>query len=187
MTKPILCLDTHELAWAAGFFDGEGSVFYRGRKRRELALTVAQADRRPLDRFAAAVGVGAVRGPYKQRYKNGKPYYVFSVSAHTRVQAIIALLWKFLSEPKREQARAALVEAAPYLRARFIRGVRGRAVLSMAEATAMRTEYEALRGAGGRINRGARPALMAKYGLNSVNTVATICGGRGYNQTGGDR
>ena len=51
----------------------------------------------------------------------------------------------------------------------------------------LRAEYESLRGAGGRINRGARPALVAKYGLNSVHTLAAICAGRGYNERGGSK
>jgi hypothetical protein len=179
--------NTHELAWAAGFFDGEGSVLYRGRKRRELCLTVSQADRRPLDRFAAAIGMPGVRGPYRPRNANGKPYFVFSVAAHTRVQAIVAMLWRFLSEPKRQQASVALTAAVPYLRVRFIHGARGRSALSLVEADALRAEYESLRGASGRINRGARPALVTKYGLKSVNTLAAICAGRGYNQKGGGK
>jgi hypothetical protein len=183
MSKSIL--DTHELAWASGFFDGEGSVFYRGRKRKELSLSIAQADRRPLDRFCQAVGIGAVRGPYQQRYKNGKLYFVFSVNTHVRVQAIVAMLWRYLSGPKQEQAAGALREAIPYLRTRYIRGSKGRAALSLEQANALRAEYDKLkseRTKNGfvRIRRKARQELRAKYGLNSVNTLAAIVGGHGY-------
>jgi hypothetical protein len=172
--------DTHELAWAAGFFDGEGSIFYRGRKRRELTLTVAQADRRPLDRFVKTVQIGSVRGPYKPRYKNGKPYYVYSIASHLRVQAVIAMLWKWLSEPKREQASGALLSALPYLRTQFIRGSKGRSVLSMEQANALRDEYELMKVGRVRAPRDSRRMLLEKYGLKSVNTLSAICANRGY-------
>ena len=71
-----------ELAWAAGFFDGEGYVGSmslrvrpaKGRARAVLTMEISQVDERPLQRFAAAVGCGsinrrAVRNPrWRQRH-----------------------------------------------------------------------------------------------------------------------
>jgi hypothetical protein len=96
------------------------------------------------------------------------------------VQAIVALLWKFLSEPKREQAAQALVAANPYLRTRFIRGTKGRSLLSMDQAMALRRDYDVLRQNRKRAPRGALKALRERYDLNSVNTLACIVQGRGY-------
>jgi hypothetical protein len=52
-----------ELAWAAGFFDGEGHIAYR---KRRLMMAVAQTNREPLERFLDAVGGGRIYGPYSK-------------------------------------------------------------------------------------------------------------------------
>lgn len=102
--KPTLCLDTHDLAWAAGFFDGEGTVLARQRteKRKELSLSVSQSELTSLHRFHRAVGgIGKVRGPYQTKHK---PTYVFHAYGLPDVQAIIAMIWRWLGEPKRADA-----------------------------------------------------------------------------------
>jgi hypothetical protein len=53
-----LAVDTHELAWAAGFFDGEGCVtFRRTGIWTSICMSVSQADRGPLDRFRTAATI----------------------------------------------------------------------------------------------------------------------------------
>jgi hypothetical protein len=103
-----------ELAWAAGFFDGEGSV-YLNRKRaiggttgREYiihspCLSVAQVDPRPLARFALAVGGRKPGGPYQPRTAKSNAYYRWDAMGRPSVHRIGLLLWPHLSEPKREQ------------------------------------------------------------------------------------
>lgn len=87
-----------ELAWAAGLFDGEGSASNNRRTATtsSIKLSVGQKDRRVLDRFHAAVGVGTVYGP-----RAGMYYY----QAHSleSVQAVVAMLWQWLSPVKRGQ------------------------------------------------------------------------------------
>lgn len=107
-------LDTHELAWAAGFFDGEGSISCSETKRvhsngRALKLGIAQVDPRPLERFVKIFGIGKVNGPYNPSSK-GRPYYEFATTKFEDVQAVIGMLWKFLSPPKREKAKEALLK-----------------------------------------------------------------------------
>lgn len=56
-----------ELAWAAGFFEGEGSVFKHSTKTKtpRLAASLDQTDAPELiERFLRAVGVGKTYGPY---------------------------------------------------------------------------------------------------------------------------
>ena len=111
-----------ELAWAAGFFDGEGCTFmahstvrpkdkrYRNNpvyKINTPTLAICQVDRRPLDRFVAAIGEGKVSGPYRAKTANSKPYHRVQVEGRDRVCRILTKLWPYLSAPKREQARAA--------------------------------------------------------------------------------
>ncbi len=95
-----------ELAWAAGFFDGEGSArMDRRGKTPSARVSIGHVDRRPLDRFLCIVSAGSVTGPYHHNTKKNPnwsayhSYQVYGKSAHN----VMAMLWPFLSEPKREQ------------------------------------------------------------------------------------
>jgi hypothetical protein len=119
-------IEDTELAWAAGFFDGEGSVsrMYPSRNKRNkkgeqypsgekgyMQIQVAQREDNAevLHRFAAAVGVGSVRGPYgpyKGASINAKPYYLFGVYTKT-AEAVLDAIWPWLSSRKRADALAA--------------------------------------------------------------------------------
>jgi hypothetical protein len=103
-----------DLAWAAGFYDGEGSfgiyVYERdGYSHRHTRLTVGQSgDCRTLERFRDAVGVGKIVGPYKfKHYPGSKPHYTYKVQRYTDAIAVLKKLWPYMSEPKREQVLAA--------------------------------------------------------------------------------
>lgn len=88
------------LAWAAGLFDGEGSTTQSG---RSLVICMRQNDPRVLHRFQQAVGLGKVYGPYSE--DGGKrQMWQWRATGWKNVQAIIAMLWTFLSPAKREQA-----------------------------------------------------------------------------------
>lgn len=113
-------INREELAWAAGLFDGEGNIrtasynkHLKGDSNLHMALrlTVAQSDRRVLDRFKEAVGgLGQVLGPY-DHMKYGisrKPHFTFQAANFEAAQAIIAMLYPFLSPVKREQSLQAL-------------------------------------------------------------------------------
>jgi hypothetical protein len=107
-------MDTHELAWAAGFFDGEGHIG-ASNTRRDIYLSISQIDRRVLDRFRDAIGVGRVYGPYEhpvmKSRKNEQPRFYFQCQSYQHVQAIAAMLWKWLSPVKREQVSGVLGSA----------------------------------------------------------------------------
>lgn len=110
--------DTHELAWAAGFFDGEGSIFVIGKTHLGVRLAVGQTDVRPLHRFDEAVNsLGTLNKPIPKTNPKHNPLWIYQVQKFEYVQAIIALLWKYLSEPKREQARLALLTLQAIYRA----------------------------------------------------------------------
>lgn len=103
-----------ELAWGAGFWDGEGCCSARlrpevsGGDYIQVTLDLGQHGRRPLDRFHAAVGgIGSVAGP-RAAGRAGLVRYDWQAGGFETVQAVIAMLWPFLCEPKREQAAAAL-------------------------------------------------------------------------------
>jgi len=104
-------IDSEQLAWAAGFFDGEGSAFVSTRADRpgylRLDVTVPQCghDAPPevLMRFRAAVlGVGAITGP------DTNDMYVWRARGFQEAQATVALLWPQLGPVKRAQAADAM-------------------------------------------------------------------------------
>lgn len=113
-------LSREELAWAAGFFDGEGTaVAYtrenaKGVRYRAFTMAVSQAGNETtpevLSRFLRAVGgIGAIyqSSPYKHTVKWQRRWQWQSGNFET-VQAVTAMLWPWLSGPKKEQLSNAL-------------------------------------------------------------------------------
>ncbi len=107
---------SEELAWAGGFFDGEGSTYLE--KHRTHAdyfvprLYVPQcADvgiAVELTRLKSALGgLGSISG-LRPGKGNWKPYRRWRVSAPVDVQLGLHLLWPFIGGVKRTQARAVL-------------------------------------------------------------------------------
>ena len=92
-----------ELAWAAGFFDGEGCVCRRNQHNEhdKINFEVAQVDVRPLERFLAAVKIGKII--HRPGGKKSGPHYMFVLYRQEHVYDVINKLWPFLSEPKKEQ------------------------------------------------------------------------------------
>jgi hypothetical protein len=92
-----------EIVWAAGFFDGEGSASVHwqgvrkdGTRRAYAQISVNQKALEPLYRFAAAVGYGNVSvatGDWCSGW--------FATGA--RAHEVMAMLWPWLSDPKRQQ------------------------------------------------------------------------------------
>jgi hypothetical protein len=98
-------MDTHALAWAAGFFDGEGTTF-RNRSNNGIHLSIHQVYKPSLERFRHAIGFGTILGPY---HKGNQPIWLYQVSNFQQVQAAVALLWCWLGDEKKRQAKQALI------------------------------------------------------------------------------
>lgn len=114
----MIAIDREQLAWAAGFLDGEGGFYlstntdkYKKWTYYQVCSTVVQSGPEiphPLARFHQAVGIGKILGPYPPKGMGHKPQWNWRITGFEKVQAVVALLWTWLSEPKREQARRAL-------------------------------------------------------------------------------
>ena len=106
--------DPLELAWAAGFFDGEGCIRASCDDRhgyRYLSLAVSQVELEPLARFQRAVGCGAITGPHTQRqHPNSRPIYRYHLGKRRDILGVLNLLWPYLSGPKKRQAETAKSE-----------------------------------------------------------------------------
>ena len=104
---------TRELAWAAGLFEGEGCVFSAGQNKygyQYTALAVNMTDEDSVRRFAAAVGVGNVRGPIlKTSAFVNKPVWEWRIANFEQVQAVIAMLWFGLGTRRRARATELLL------------------------------------------------------------------------------
>ncbi len=103
--------DQQELAWAAGFFDGEGytgSSVPRDRADRAPRLTLAVGQREPTTLSRSQRAVGGI-GTVYQYPRNGKPSWCWHAQSFEQAQAAIALHWRWLSGPKRRQAKAAVI------------------------------------------------------------------------------
>ncbi len=104
-----------ELAWAAGFYDGEGCMTLHTSKGGKTHgsnqwmypnIHLGQVDKRPLVRFVNALGFGKLYGPYNHgRNPHAQSRYDLFFRTFEEVQQVIACLWPYLSEPKKEQAR----------------------------------------------------------------------------------
>lgn len=98
--------DREQLAWCAGFFDGEGCVCL---SKKNIRIQIFQCDRDVLDRFMAATQMGIVRGPYASAGRpRGREQWCWYVDGFEKVQATIAILWRNLGSVKKTQARPLL-------------------------------------------------------------------------------
>lgn len=117
------------LAWAAGFFDGEGAFTctvnggtqrsvkdYPGTPRFQAQIGQSYSPE-TLWRFRAAVGVGNVTGPYGSTLERmGRYRWQYAVTKFEDAQQVVCSLWPWLSTPKRQQAADALTRHREYWR-----------------------------------------------------------------------
>lgn len=111
-----------ELAWCAGFVEGDGSFSYSASTGTPV-VSIRQNELQPLERVERALGLGKIYGPYERRETDlsRSPYWNYRAHGFERVQAITAMLWPWLGPAKREQAARVLALA----RARTATCVRG--------------------------------------------------------------
>lgn len=102
-----IVINREELAWAAGFFDGEGCVsVIKATAGERLAVQISSTYQPALERFLKAVQIGRIYGPYERG--TFKPQWAYRANGFRRCQAVIAMIWPFLSGEKRAQAADAL-------------------------------------------------------------------------------
>lgn len=98
-------MNNTELAWAAGFFDGEGSVSLIWTTHTtntnpwwNLKVTVTNCDRPSLERFVAAVGVGRI---YTKKPVEGRQVTHYVMAGSLVAERILRGLLPYLLTKKR--------------------------------------------------------------------------------------
>lgn len=100
------------LAWAAGFFDGEGTFTASYDKRGghvTCRITLPQKNPELLEQFTEVLGVGGGVSIHKDSNVYRLQIYTFE-----KVQAVVAMLWCFLGTDKQNQAVAMLERMNQY-------------------------------------------------------------------------
>lgn len=108
-----MVIDREALAWAAGYFDGDGcfhSIAKTATHSMLIRATVASTDRELVDRFQATVGVGRVWLSRRARPPR-REVWEWRVASFEKVQAVGAMLWPWLGTYRREQLIALLALA----------------------------------------------------------------------------
>jgi hypothetical protein len=100
---------TPESGWLAGLFEGEGYITVRtDTKRPRILLGLSMTDEDVVRRFAQAIGVGTVRGPYAQRGLGTKPTWRWTITTRTGSEAVLNRLWDGLCSRRRAKATEAM-------------------------------------------------------------------------------
>ena len=110
-----------ELAYVAGLFEGEGTVYtvtggrYKTktsegiRKTPRIQLAISMTDYSPLEQVVDCLGFGKIYGPYwNSSGPRNYPSYHLRYHSFEKVQAIIAAIWEWLSPRRQEQCVEAL-------------------------------------------------------------------------------
>ena len=100
-----------EIAWCAGLFEGEGSLFVVNQPSKKkvnyqyIRMTLKMTDYDVVLRFASTVRVGTIRAqtPIGKRKQPShyKRYYVWQLSNRTQVINLMTLLHRYLGARRR--------------------------------------------------------------------------------------
>ena len=94
-----------EIAWAGGFFEGEGCW---GLNRGVPVARITQVDREPLERFRQAVGMGKVYGPYGPYRGQKSQIFSYDVSGEARIEKLLSVLRPWLCSRRIQRAEDTL-------------------------------------------------------------------------------
>jgi hypothetical protein len=96
-----------DLAWVAGFFDGEGYAGITKQKAyRHPRVSVSQKRPEPLLKIKRIMGFGTINGPYLGGPNRDRISYRYQVSSFEHAQAFGALIWTWLGSAKRNQFKS---------------------------------------------------------------------------------
>src|SRR5436309_2125500 len=101
-------LRERDIAWTAGLYEGEGTVYLVNRKRWPV-VQLNMTDREPLERLHRIWG-GHIYGPYHNG-PNRKPIWRWNFTGRDAIATLFEYIWDDLS-PRRQEQAARVMEAA---------------------------------------------------------------------------
>ena len=116
-------MSSRETAWAAGLFEGEGSIVRHGvpldaGRRPHWQLTLRMTDRDIVDRFAAWAGIGKVYAEKPKANPKHKDTFLYIVSARRDVYDVLRRLRPWFGERRGWRAKEAMAELPPFTKVR---------------------------------------------------------------------
>ena len=107
--KSSMTFTREHLTWAAGLFEGEGSLgFYRkGGLVDGVRASLGSTDLDVLQRFTAIIGFGKIRGPEHRVSAKGniqKPYWTWYICSHDEFRQLVSLFYSWFGTRRRNKA-----------------------------------------------------------------------------------
>lgn len=96
-----------DMAWAAGLFEGEGSIFWHTANNGPR-MQMSSTDHDVLDRFHHVVERGRIYGPYTKLAPARRPRWDWITGGQKNCGTLCALFWPFLGERRRAKVEAVL-------------------------------------------------------------------------------
>jgi hypoxanthine phosphoribosyltransferase len=93
-------MNQDKIMWAAGLFEGEGSVM-SVENGKTLSLSLAMSDEDVVKMFADVMGRGKVHGPYQ--YGKSKPMWYWKVSSKDFVDEVFEVFKPYLGKRRLEK------------------------------------------------------------------------------------
>ncbi len=97
-----------DLAWAAGLFEGEGSIvcnlIHNRNNSYRTSVSMSSSDKDVLEKFTEIVERGTVLGPYKSKYPNRKDKYDWAVQNYSDCLFVLGQLYPHLCERRKAKA-----------------------------------------------------------------------------------
>lgn len=81
-----------DLAWCAGFYEGEGTVIYGATHSGPLRIKISSTDQDVLHLMRERSGIGGVSGPYEPTGFGRKPFYVWAANGVAAVELLREML-----------------------------------------------------------------------------------------------
>tara|TARA_Y100001973_G_scaffold24070_1_gene35930 strand:- start:1474 stop:1896 length:423 start_codon:yes stop_codon:yes gene_type:complete len=94
-----------DIVWAAGLFEGEGSICTKKQIPKHRYLKIGMTDKDVMQRFVNVIGYGNLNGPYKG---TNKPFWAWEVSKKTEVLRILKMFLPHFGKRRAEKAIEAI-------------------------------------------------------------------------------